>query len=418
MGKIKSGQEVVVGKLNDDSENGPKKSPRPQHHQQQQRRQRQREQNNLMPLVRSEKYRKQFGHNAQSGTPHTNASHILSWEVAIPLVGKVDGQTQDALSKLLNSHTTNLPLKTRQENFSSNPDSDNVLDLEIKRALIDINESSKNGPGNKEITISDAAFKRAQLQVAHIKAQIDERTAIGKSLGCDRKDMPAVKTGVRPGTRNPDTRTIRGREMLGLAPARENGLCRDGITPHMGTKKGRELSQQQQERRLLEERTKTQQTSFEEARAAERESRHKDTERIRRQKEELRQKEAAEQQRRRQEEAERKARRAEEKRRQQARQLEERRKSLEAGRLANDLLQQQKREDNAHRQQQQEWERERQRRHQEVLRQQQHHQPQRDPVIGYHQSNGCANGRELHRGPRGGIYYVNSSGKKQYVNRK
>ena len=35
----------------------------------------------------------------------------------------------------------------------------------------------------------------------------------------------------------------------------------------------------------------------------------------------------------------------------------------------------------------------------------------------YYESNGSANGREVFTGPRGGTYYVNSSGNKQYVSK-
>lgn len=37
-------------------------------------------------------------------------------------------------------------------------------------------------------------------------------------------------------------------------------------------------------------------------------------------------------------------------------------------------------------------------------------------AVGIYISRGCANGREVFKGPRGGFYYLNTSNNKQYVN--
>jgi hypothetical protein len=110
------------------------------------------------PLRRSNKFRDQYGDERV-----TNASHVLDWDYSKTTVGPTTDEQNEAISKMMN-HTNNLPIKTREENFSSAPDSDIVLDKEIIKAVQKYKETGSVS------RMSDEAKERASHKIAIISA--------------------------------------------------------------------------------------------------------------------------------------------------------------------------------------------------------------------------------------------------------
>ena len=164
----------------------------------------------------------------------TNASHIYDCALANKLLppGTLSRDQKEALDRFLTS-IPNLPVKTRSGpggNFGKHPDSDNVLDSEIMKAL-----------GTRQ-RLSGAAFDRAREKVALVKGLAKDSGLNDESIKALLKPLIALK--------GPDGTSVDARFPVVFEKGKpaniwkqvsnaETGLKANG-EPDIRTRKGRE----------------------------------------------------------------------------------------------------------------------------------------------------------------------------------